>query len=67
VWLKSQLGCQYDYWSIILFLRRPKKYKKDSKWFCSELASHFLYKIKKIREPNHLVSPWELYTILKSK
>lgn len=63
-WLKSQLNKKYDYLGLLWFLIRPKSYRKNDKWFCSELWSYFLYLIWKIDKPKHLISPWELYNLL---
>jgi uncharacterized protein YycO len=38
-WAKSQIGKKYDYVSILRFLTRSSRGRKDNgKWFCSELA-----------------------------
>jgi hypothetical protein len=38
-WMEKQIGKKYDYWGVLLMCGRPKKYKKDDRWFCSEFAS----------------------------
>lgn len=59
-WVKKQEGKKYDYWAILLFSGLPRPYEVDDSWFCSELASVFLYKIGKLKKPKILLSPGAL-------